>query len=321
MKGGYTANKLPSIGKPTTLDLDGPTGFNRHPHSTPEFSGFPSAIVVAGTWNTDVAELFGRVVGMEGVAAGYGGWYAPGMNIHRSPFDGRNYEYFSEDPYISGAIGASIVEGATKEGIYCYIKHFAINETENQRNGLYTWLSEQTLREVYLRPFEISVKVGKANAIMSSYNRIGDTWTGGSHALMTEVLRDEWGFKGTAVTDYLDGSDSYKTVDQGLRAGNDIWLENGNDASYSAVGLTDTKSATAISSARNAAKHVIFTYCNTRKAALEAGTAADDVIQFEQGFSTWKILWIVFDVVAFGALIFWGFIATKKLISLKKANN
>ena len=318
MKGGYTANKLPSIGKPTTVDLDGPTGFNRHPHSTPEFSGFPSAIVVAGTWNTDVAELFGRVVGMEGVAAGYGGWYAPGMNIHRSPFDGRNYEYFSEDPYISGTIGASIVEGATKEGIYCYIKHFAINETENQRNGLYTWLSEQALREVYLRPFEISVKVGKANAIMSSYNRIGDTWTGGSHALMTEVLRDEWGFKGTAVTDYLDGSDSYKTVDQGIRAGNDIWLENGNDAKYTAVGLKDTKSATAVACVRDVAKHVIFTYCNTRKAAIDDGNATDDVVEFEKGFSTWKIYWIVFDVLAFGGLVAWGAITTVKLVSSKK---
>ncbi|MBO5328106.1 MAG: glycoside hydrolase family 3 protein [Clostridia bacterium] len=318
MKGGYTANKLPSIGKPTTVDLDGPTGFNRHPHSTPEFSGFPSAIVVAGTWNTNVAELFGRVVGMEGVAAGYGGWYAPGMNIHRSPFDGRNYEYFSEDPYISGIIGASIVEGATKEGIYCYIKHFAINETENQRNGLYTWLSEQTLREVYLRPFELSVKVGKANAIMSSYNRIGDTWTGGSYGLMTDILRNEWGFKGTAVTDYLDGSDSYKTVDQGIRAGNDIWLENGNDANYSAVGLRDTKSATAVACVRDVAKHVIFTYCNTRKTAIDDGNASDEVIQYEKGFSTWKIFWIIGDVVAFGGLIAWGALVTIKLIKVKK---
>lgn len=319
-KGGYIVNEIESIGKPTTIDLDGPTGFNRHPHSTPEFSGFPSAIVVAGTWNTDVARLFGRAVGMEGYKAGYGGWYAPGVNIHRSPFDGRNYEYFSEDPYISGIIGASVVMGTTQEGIYSYIKHFAVNETEYQRNGLYTWLSEQTLREVYLRPFELCVKEGNANAIMSSYNRIGDTWTGGSHALMTEILRDEWGFKGTAVTDYLDGSDSYKTVDQGIRAGNDIWLENGNDASYSAIGLKDRTSATAVACARNVAKHTIFTYCNTRKTALEAGTASDEVIQYEPKFSTWKIGWIVADVVLFGGLIAWGTIVTLKLISAVKEN-
>ena len=155
---------------------------------------------------------------------------------------------------------------------------------------------------------------------MSSYNRVGDTWTGGSHALMTEILRDEWGFKGTAVTDYLDGSDSYKTVDQGIRAGNDIWLENGNDASYGAIGLKDTTSATAVACARNVAKHTIFTYCNTRKTALEAGTASDEVIQYVPKFSTWKIGWIVGDVVLFGGLIAWGTIVTLKLISTVKEN-
>lgn len=318
-KGGYITRNIDSIGKPTMVDLDGPTGFNRHPHSTPQFSGFPSAIVVAGTWNTDVAKLFGRVVGMEGYKAKYGGWYAPGMNIHRSPFDGRNYEYFSEDPYISGMIGASVVEGTAQEGIYSYIKHFALNETENKRNGLYTWVSEQALREIYLRPFELSIKEGKASAIMSSYNRIGDTWTGGSHALMTEILRDEWGFKGTAVTDYLDGSDSYKTVDQGIRAGNDIWLENGNDASYGAIGFKDTTSATAISCAREVAKHVIYTYCNTRKISIEAGTASNEVIQYKQKFSAWKIGWIVGDIVAFGGLAAWGIVVALKLVSDIKA--
>lgn len=319
-KGGYITREINSIGKPRMVDLDGPTGFNRHPHSTPEFSGFPSAIVVAGTWNTDVAKLFGQVVGKEGYKANYGGWYAPGMNTHRSPFDGRNYEYFSEDPVIAGKIGASVVEGTAQEGIYSYIKHFALNETENQRNGLYTWISEQALREIYLKPFEISIKEGKASAIMSSYNRIGDTWTGGSYGLMTEILRNEWGFKGTAVTDYLDGSDSYKTVDQGIRAGNDIWLENGNDASYSAIGLRDTTSATAVACAREATKHVIYTYCNTRKIAIEAGTASSEVKTFDQRFSTWKIWWIVIDIVAFGGLIAWGVIVTLFFIKNIKKN-
>ena len=242
------------------------------------------------------------------------------MNIHRSPFDGRNYEYFSEDPYISGVIGASIVEGTAQQGIYSYIKHFALNESENKRNGLYTWVSEQAVREIYLRPFEISVKVGKASAIMSSYNRLGDTWTGGNYGLMTEILRNEWGFKGTAVTDYLDGSDSYKTVDQGIRAGNDIWLENGNDANYSSIGLKDTTSATAVACAREAAKHVIFTYCNTRKISIEAGNATDDVKQVEDKLPLWKIIWIVADVAAGCALLAWATIVTVRLILVIKAN-
>lgn len=320
-KGGYATWNIDSIGKPKMVDLDGPTGFNRHPQSTPEFSGFPSAIVVAGTWNTDVAKDFGRVVGYEGQKAKYGGWYAPGMNTHRSPFDGRNYEYFSEDPVIAGKIGASVVTGTAEQGIYSYIKHFALNETENQRNGLYTWVSEQALREIYLKPFEISIKEGKATAIMSSYNRIGDTWTGGSHALMTEILRDEWGFKGTAVTDYLDGSDSYKTVDQGVRAGNDIWLENGNDANFSSIGLKDTSSATAVSCARNAAKHVIYTFCNTKKIAIDAGNASTVVGTYDQSFSTWKIWWIVVDIVAFGGLVAWGTVVTVKMIKGKDKQN
>ncbi len=317
-KGGYVTWEIPSIAKPTVADKDGPTGFNLHPHSSPEFTGFPSAIIVAGTWSTNIAEYYGMVVGTEGVQSGLSGWYAPGMNIHRSPFCGRNYEYYSEDPFISGMIGAYTVKGAAERGVYSYIKHFAINETELSRNGLYTWLTEQTLREVYLKPFELSVKVGKANAIMSSYNRVGDTWTGGSHALMTEILRDEWGFKGAAVTDYLDNSDSYKTVDQGIRAGNDIWLENGNDAGFRSIGLTDTTSATAISCAREAAKHVIYTYCNTLKIANDAGNTVKNVVQAEIKFSTWKIYWIIGDVVIFGALAAWGTLVTIKLIRERK---
>ncbi len=316
MKGGYRTWDIPSIGKPRVTDLDGPTGFNRHPNAAPEFTGFPSAIIVAGTWNLNVVKYYGEVVGTEGVQAQLGGWYAPGMNIHRSPFCGRNYEYYSEDPFISGMIGAYVVKGVTEMGVYSYIKHFAINETELERNGLYTWLTEQTLREVYLRPFEISVKVGKANAIMSSYNRIGDTWTGGSYSLMTEILRNEWGFKGAAVTDYLDGYDSYKEVDQGIRAGNDIWLENGNDASPNSIGYTDRNSPTAVQCARDAAKHVVYMYCNTLKIADEAGNTVDEVIQTKEKFSTWKYFWIAGDIVAFGGLAAWAVILVVK--TLKK---
>ncbi len=318
MKGGYATWNIDSIGKPKMTDLDGPTGFNRHPNGAPEFTGFPGAVVVASTWNTNVAGYFGQVVGTEGRQAGVGGWYAPGMNIHRSPFDGRNYEYFSEDPILSGVIGAAVVEGAAEQGVYSYIKHFALNETENQRNGLYTWLTEQSLREIYLKPFEIAIKQGNANAVMSSYNRIGDTWTGGSYGLMTEILRNEWGFKGTVVTDYLDGSDSYKVVDQGLRAGNDIWLENGNDASASAIGFKDTSSATAVSCMREATKHVVYTYCNTRKRAIDFGNASDEVIEAVDKTSTWKIIWIVVAVVLYAALAAWAIIVIIKLVRKKE---
>lgn len=307
MKGGYATWEIPSVGKPKVVDLDGPTGFNRHPNGAPEFTGFPSAIIVAGTWNTNVAEYYGQVVGTEGSQAGVGGWYAPGMNIHRSPFCGRNYEYYSEDPFISGMIGAAVVKGTLEKGVYSYIKHFAVNENENGREGLYTWLTEQTLREVYLRPFELSIKVGKANAIMSSYNRIGDTWAGGSHALMTEILRNEWGFKGAAVTDYVDNSsrNNYMGVDQGIRAGNDIWLENGNDASKSSMNYNDRTSATAVACARDVAKHVIYMYCNTLSTSWAAGNEVGDVIQAEDKIQLWEYVWYGADIVIGGLLLLW----------------
>lgn len=307
MKGGYATWEIPSVGKPKVVDLDGPTGFNRHPNGAPEFTGFPSAIIVAGTWNTNVAEYYGQVVGTEGSQAGVGGWYAPGMNIHRSPFCGRNYEYYSEDPFISGMIGAAVVKGTLEKGVYSYIKHFAVNENENGREGLYTWLTEQALREVYLRPFELSIKIGKANAIMSSYNRIGDTWAGGSHALMTEILRNEWGFKGASVTDYVDGNsrNNYMGVDQGIRAGNDIWLENGNDANKGSMNYNDRTSATAVACAREATKHVIYMYCNTLKTSWDAGNEVGDVNQAEDKIQLWEIAWYAADVVIGAALLLW----------------
>lgn len=307
MKGGYATWEIPSVSKPKVTDLDGPTGFNRHPNGAPEFTGFPSSIVVAGTWNTNVAEYYGQVVGTEGTQAGVGGWYAPGMNIHRSPFCGRNYEYFSEDPFISGMIGAAVVKGTLEKGVYSYIKHFAVNDNENNRSGLYTWLTEQALREVYLRPFELSIKIGKANGIMSSYNRVGDTWTGGSHALMTEILRNEWGFKGAAVTDYVDGNSrsNYMGVDQGIRAGNDIWLENGNDASMNGMNYLDRTSATSITCSREATKHVIYMYCNTLSTSWAAGNEVGDVIQAEEKTQLWVIIWYAVDVVIGGLLLIW----------------
>ncbi len=328
MKGGYATWEIPSIGKPRITDLDGPAGINKHPNAAPEFTGFPSENVVAATWNTNVARYYGQVIGTEGTQSGVGGWYAPGMNIHRSPFCGRNYEYYSEDAYLSGIIGAYVVYGAAEKGVYSYIKHFAANDSENNRSGLYTWLTEQTLREIYLKPFEIAIKVGKGNAIMSSYNRIGDTWTGGSYALMTEILRNEWGFKGAAVTDYVDGNSrsNYMGVDQGIRAGNDIWLENGNDAGVSAMNYNDRTSATSIACSREATKHVIYMYCNTLKMSWDAGNEVGEVIAADTSTSTWVYVWYGADVVIGALLLVWFFkVLTAKpvevVVDAKKGNN
>ena len=264
--GGFRTKEIKSIGKPEFTDLDGPSGLNLEVNasgtSSTIWTSFPVATILAQGWNTDLSYRFGLVIGYEAYATGVAGWYAPGANIHRSPFNGRNFEYYSEDPVLSGKICAETVRGATNNGLYCYVKHFAVNETENKREGLYTWLNEQSLREIYLRPFEITVKEGKANAIMSAFNRIGATWSGGNYSLLSGVLRGEWGFKGSVITDYaLGGLMDIMSIDQGLHAGNDFWL-NGHRTDTLGT-ISDRDSATTIALARTATKNMLFTYCNT----------------------------------------------------------
>ena len=202
---GYETTAIDRLGIPATSDNDGPSCIKGPGGLLYTDSGlaFPVATVIACTWNDELAEEFGKAIGQEGVELGTHVWYAPGSNIHRSPLGGRNNEYFSEDPLLSGKMSAAVVKGAQSKGLIVTVKHFVANdqETNRQSNGLYTWLNEQSLREIYLEPFEISVKEGKANGIMTAYNRIGNQWCGGSKALVTDLLRNEWGFDGFVITD------------------------------------------------------------------------------------------------------------------------
>ena len=264
--GGYGTAEIKSVGKEKFIDIDGPQGLNDTNMTSggkTNFTFFPSETVLAQTWNTVLSFGYGQTIGNEAKEAGVSGWYAPGANIHRSPFGGRNFEYYSEDAYLSGKMAANTIAGATSKGLYCYLKHFAVNETANNGSGasvgMYTWLTEQAMREVYLKGFEIAVKEGPANAVMAAYNFIGASWCGGSYALMTNVLREEWGFNGTVVTDYSDGSVN-SDPDQGLRAGTDIWLAG----AHAGLGeFNDKKSDIALNCMRRAAKNVLYTYCNT----------------------------------------------------------
>lgn len=167
--------------------------------------------VIAATWNVKLVHDMGVMLGLEGICGNvkgdgspYSGWYAPAVNIHRSQFSGRNFEYYSENGVLSDKMGANVVIGAREKGVYTYVKHFVANDQETDRvsNGLIVWVNEQALRETYMKPFEIIVKEGNTSAIMSSFNRLGTTWAGGSYPLLTEVLRGEWGFKGMVITDY-----------------------------------------------------------------------------------------------------------------------
>ncbi|WP_165773673.1 beta-glucosidase [Bifidobacterium felsineum] len=221
---GWLTASVNSVGKPANLDSDGPNGLNNI-LSGVQGTQLTGQSVLGYTWNTELAERVGKLLANEAKAYGVDGLYAPGANLHRSPFGGRNYEYVSEDGLLTGKIVAAEVRGIRSSGVYCYTKHFALNDQETHRGdgGLVTWANEQAMRELYLRPFEITVKEGKATGLMSSYNRLGTTPAAESSALLTTVLRDEWGFRGAVITDCTIAT-STSDVNRSLRAGNDINL-------------------------------------------------------------------------------------------------
>ncbi|MCT1901993.1 glycoside hydrolase family 3 C-terminal domain-containing protein [Oceanobacillus sojae] len=223
--GGFQTPAINSVKKPATIDSDGPAGIN-HLVSQAHGNQYTSEVVVASTWNTELVERMGKSLAEEAKASGITGLYLPGVNIHRSPFGGRNFEYYSEDSFLSGKIGASLSKGAMDNGSYVFMKHFAMYDMETKRyefpTGAATWSNEQSMREIFFKPFEMAVKEVGITGIMSSYNRIGPTWVGESKELLTDVLRDEWGFRGTVITDYF--KPQYMNVDQGLAAGNDLVL-------------------------------------------------------------------------------------------------
>lgn len=325
--GGYQTAEIQSIGKPKLIDLDGPMGINGSVMTDKEmdFTFYPAETVLAQTWSEKLAYTYGLSIGYE-ASAGVSGWYAPAANLHRSPFGGRNYEYYSEDPFISGKMAANTILGATNNGVYCYLKHFAVNETANNgkkaSGGMYTWVTEQAMREVYLKPFEIAVKEGKANAIMNAYSCIGATWCGGSYALLEEVLREEWGFEGSVITDAWTPGNLIYDFDLGLRSGTDLILNSSNTI-IADSSLKDKTSATSLSCLRDAAHNTLYTLCNTlaRQAdyleAKENGENPDgDMFAVEignkaagEGFQDWKILLVVVDVVALTLLSTWAYFA------------
>ena len=289
MQGGYMIERIESIYKPRFIDADGPSGLTK-PMSFSSGAAWVTntycvEAVVGCTWNDALAERYGETIGREAQAVGANGWYAPGVNIQRNPFQGRTFEYFSEDPLISGNMGAAMVRGARSEGLYAYVKHFAVNEQETYRDGLNTWLSEQALREVYLRPFEIAVKKGGALGIMSSFNRIGSTWAGASYELLTEVLRNEWGFSGAVVTDYYRSA--YMSMRHGVFAGNDLALQGmvGNDpAPHVTVARLEADNRMQ-QAAYNSCRNILYM------------TSRVPLLDFALAVPVWRVLWIVGNVV------------------------
>lgn len=246
-----------TIDAPIVPASDGPNGVNNIMTGVTG-TQLTGQSVLGYTWNVELAEKVGQLFGTEAKELGVGGLYAPGANTHRSAFGGRNYEYVSEDGLLTGKIVASELRGIQSQGIYAYVKHFALNDQETHRGdagGLATWANEQAMREIYLRPFEIAVKEGGATAIMSSFNRLGATPASQSHALLTDVLRDEWGFHGSVITDCIMAADTCD-VNRALRAGNDLQLTALQNTRMTSD-TTDT--AAGHQALRQAVKNILYT--------------------------------------------------------------
>ena len=289
--GGYSTGAVPSVGKPATTDRDGPQGISGTLGTTTGLGvssvSYSGEIVMASSWNKDLLRRIGEMVGEAGLQMNVIGWYAPAMNIHRAPFSGRNFEYYSEDSFLSGALATEEVAGAQSKGIFCYIKHFALNDQDAHRYGLNTYANEQSIREIYLYPFEQAVTKGGATAVMTSYNRLGTKWTAANPNLITNVLRNEWGFHGTVLTDWA--SMYYMDLGIGLQAGNNQWLNTNGDL-YKIDNFK--KNATVVSAMREATHNILYTAVNS---AAMNGISSDTRI--EAITPTWQYWLYALDAV------------------------
>lgn len=317
---GYGIEAIDSVNKPFTIDADTAAGLI--------YGGtgkmFPNSMTLAQTWNQELAREFGEMIGNEALLGGCNGWYAPSMNIHRTPFSGRNGEYYSEDAFLSGAVGSNATYGAASKGLYAYIKHFAFNDQENHRGdrpGQYsvaTWLNEQSAREIYLKPFEMCMKAGDVElnyvesdgnggyrnatrsfpasmGVMTAFNRVGATWTGGDYNLITGLLRNEWAFKGLIMTDNANTGvfmDGYQMIE----AGADVKLTY---AKESARFDFDAQNPAHYHYAREALHRTLYTIANTN-----AMNGAMPGSVFKDGMRLTDKVLLAVDVV-FGLLAAW----------------
>ena len=273
--GSYNSGiNLPELGITQVINAGQPAGYMSlfKGMEGQIYAFFASDVVTASTHNEELAYRKGIAIGNEALfgtgidKSRFPGWYAPAVNTHRSPFGGRNADYFSEDGLVGGKMASQIIKGAMEKGVFTFLKHFAVNDQEADRVRILTWANEQSMREIYFKPFEISVKEGKTTGIMSALNRLGPTWVGGHYGLLTNVLRKEWGFVGSVVTDSYIGSYSY--VDQMIRAGGDLSLGNSlNDNGW----LNQIDSATTRTALRNAVHNILYTQVNSM--AMNTGYA------------------------------------------------
>ena len=334
-KGSFGISKIDKIKMPETIDKDGPCGFNSGVSgATMVATNYPSDTMIACTWDYKMSYQFGKSLGEEGVKklGGIEGNYGPGLNIHRSPFGGRNFEYYSEDPLLSGVLCSWQISGCKEEGMYCYVKHIALNDSDTGRNGRYNFATEQSFRQIYAKPFEIiskgatrydlkgkETRAYKANAAMGSVDRIGTTRVTGSYNFLTEVLRNEWGFRGAVITDYYQ-SGNVNDVDEGIRVGNDLMLNGAHNCN-----IDDTSSNTYKYYIRQAAKNILYMYADTKNCqATATGMDIGSVVIDKVSLNVWwiKVLALVdvliaIDILA-GLYFTWSPIVIEKLSKRKE---
>ncbi|MBR1814490.1 MAG: glycoside hydrolase family 3 C-terminal domain-containing protein [Lachnospiraceae bacterium] len=303
----YHVEAINAIGLPRINCADGPVGWACFMDQTRFYDtcSYCCQTMVATTWNTELAEKFGQMVGNEGVVGNergdklpYSGWYAPGVNIHRSPFGGRNFEYYSEDGLLAGRMAGAQIRGCNSRGVFTFVKHFALNEQETHRSisGDSSWVTEQAMREIFLRPFELAVKEGETHAVMTSFNRIGTRWTGGDYRLCTDILRNEWGFKGTVLCDF-NTIPAYMNSRQMAYAGGDLNLAT------QPVSWCDESSAADVTILRQNMKNTLY-------AVVNSNAMNGEVIGYETPY--WVYGLIAVDVIVAILLILWGVLLAKK---------
>ena len=315
-KGEWETRDIPRLGIPSMVCSDGPSGLRRqagtgdHLGLNPSLPAtcFPCPSLMACSWDQELEEAIGAALGEEAADQGVDILLGPGLNIKRNPLCGRNFEYYSEDPLISGHMGGLVVRGSLDMGVYCYVKHLICNDQESgiYRDGIYTWMTEQTLRELYLKPFQMLVQDYGATGFMTAYNRIGAVWAGGSQALLTGILKEEWGFHGAIVTDYADHH-KYMNGDQALRAGGSLWMDGIlNDGKFRF--LTEENEAFYYHALRRTSKEVLYMYLNARAENREYSQRMGDPGLLKPviypAFPLWGAALGAFDLMAASAFLF-----------------
>ena len=295
---GYQTPAIPSIGKVQNVDCDGPAAINNN-FTGGGSVGFPIEVVITCTWSHERATEWGVLMGKMSKELGSTGWYAPGMNTHRSAFTARNYEYFSEDGVLAGYIAADAVAGALTEGVYSTIKHYVMYDCNGKM--VCAWATEQSMREIYFKPFEIAIKKGGANAAMASWAFIGNKWVGEMSSVMKTILRDEWGFRGFVVSDF------FRNNGHGFMNA-DMALANGVDAMLSTFAggpnqVTDKSAASNVQYMREATHNILYT---------TAGSWAYDADHAQQGFETWKMILFIADAFLLILILIGALRALKK---------